>query len=105
MKWRQIRVPEELAERLDRLADKMEQAYANGILSIEFDERTGKIPKHAIISKALDELEGHLRRSKKRRRTTRVAATRVKVVCFIDVLALVTLLNDKSATHWPFLSR
>jgi hypothetical protein len=69
-KWRMIRVPVELASRLDRLVAQFEESHVAGRLSLpnEFCEHC---PLHHVISVALDSLEDHRARSKRPRRPRR----------------------------------
>jgi hypothetical protein len=63
-KWRMIRVPVELASRLDRLVAQFEESHVAGRLSLpnEFCEHC---PLHHVISTALDSLEDHRARSRR----------------------------------------
>ena len=74
-----VSVPLALKQRLDRLAAEMLDSYerGNGYSNMELTEQGSRgtwIPLHAVISRALDELEGHRTRSNKRKtRSTRTA--------------------------------
>jgi hypothetical protein len=69
-RWRMIRVPVELASRLDRLVAQFEESHVAGRLSLpnEFCEHC---PLHHVISIALDSFEDHRARSRRPRRPTR----------------------------------
>lgn len=73
-----IRVPAEVAERLERLAKELLVSYEEGrTQNIELTEQGSRgtwVPLHAVITKALDELEDHKARSKKANKKTEEAA-------------------------------
>ncbi len=63
-----VSVPVAVKRRLDRLAAELLDSYArgNGYENMELTEQGSRgmwIPLHAVISCALDELEGHRHRS------------------------------------------
>lgn len=65
-----VAVPVALKQRLDRLALEMLASYerGNGYSDMPLTEQGSRgmwIPLHAVISRALDELEGHRTRSNK----------------------------------------
>lgn len=74
-----IRVPAAVADRLQRLADELLVSYEEGrTKNVEICEQGSKgvwVPLHAVITKALDELEDHKSRSKK---SSQQKATMVK---------------------------
>ena len=67
-----IRVPVAVAERLERLAAELLESYEQGRTDkVEICEQGTKgtwVPLHAVITKALDELEDHKARSRKSRK-------------------------------------
>ena len=70
-----VSVPIAVKERLDRLAGEMLDSYerGNGYSNMELTEQGSRgmwIPLHAVISRALDELEGHRERSNRSKRKT-----------------------------------
>jgi MoxR-like ATPase len=62
-----IRVPAELRDRIDGLADELRESYSAGRCELPAGVDPDNIPRWAIILKALDELEGHRARSRKSR--------------------------------------
>jgi hypothetical protein len=66
-KWRMIRIPVELADRLDRLARHAERAHIEGKIQLP-NEMVCHCPHHYVITQALDNLEGHRTRSRAPRR-------------------------------------
>lgn len=72
-----VRLPLEVANRLERLAAEMLASYEEGkTTKIGLTEQGAKgvwVPLHAVITKALDELEGHKARSKKSGKKAKVA--------------------------------
>jgi hypothetical protein len=68
--WRMIRVPAELASRLDRLRDQFQESHVGGRLSLP-NEYCERCPLHHVISVALDSLEDHRARSRRPRRPRR----------------------------------
>lgn len=64
-----VSVPKALKERLDRLAGELMASYEKGIgnQDLELTDQGSRgtwVPLHVLISKALDELEDHKKRSK-----------------------------------------
>ena len=77
-----ISVPLELKERLERIAKEMLISYENGngyqdVQLAEQGTRGTWVPLSSVISRALDELEGHRERSKTHR--VRVVTQPIKV--------------------------
>jgi hypothetical protein len=68
--WRMIRVPAELASRLDRLKDQFQESHVAGRLRLP-NEYCERCPLHHVISVALDSLEDHRARSRRPRRPRR----------------------------------
>ena len=64
MRWILIRVPEHLARRLKRLATEFEASYVDGHTPLP-NKYCEHVPLHYIIERALDELEGKRRRSRR----------------------------------------
>jgi hypothetical protein len=64
---RMVRLPIDLARRLDRLVVKFQESHVLGHLRLPnaFCER---VPKHYVIEQALDEMERHWERSRRPRR-------------------------------------
>jgi hypothetical protein len=67
-----VRVPRHVKERLDRMAELMLESYeaGRGYQDVEITEQGSKgvwVPLHAVITRALDELEDHRTRSNKKR--------------------------------------
>jgi len=65
-----VSIPRQLKERLDRLAGEINESYELGrgyqdLVIADQGSRGTWIPLHAVISRALDELEGHRERSRK----------------------------------------
>jgi len=73
--WRMIRVPADLAERLDRVCREAETSHTlmRSALPNEYCEHC---PHHYVIMQALDELEGHRDRA---RRPTRARGRNIAV--------------------------
>ena len=68
-----VRIPKELKARLDRIAGEMLDTYESGrgCQDVELTEQGNRgtwIPLHAVISRALDEMEDHKERSRKSNR-------------------------------------
>lgn len=64
-KWRIIRVPVEIAQRLDRLGAEFEEAHVLGHMHLP-NAFAEKVPKYYVIERGLNELEGHRARSSRR---------------------------------------
>jgi len=65
--WRMIRVPADLAARLERLAIENDAAHAAGHLQLP-NAYADRCPIHQVISMALDRLESHRARGKHSRK-------------------------------------
>jgi hypothetical protein len=68
--WRMIRVPSELAARLDRLARHFEKAHSLGRLSLP-NQYVERCPHHHVIATALNALEAHRARARQPRAARR----------------------------------
>jgi hypothetical protein len=66
-RWRVIRVPEDLARRLDRLAGEMLIAYGEGRVTVP-NSMAEYIPPWFIVETALNEVEARRERSRRPRR-------------------------------------
>lgn len=67
-KTKLVRVPVEIAERLEAMRDALVQAHIEGRTIVELDERFGRVdhlPAWRVIEKGLDALDDHKARSKK----------------------------------------
>jgi hypothetical protein len=64
-RWRIIRVPAELAGRLDRLVTEFEQSHVLGRMQLP-NAYVEQVPKYYVIERSLDELERHRARSSRR---------------------------------------
>ena len=62
--WRMIRVPAELAERLERIAIENDRAHQAGHLRLP-NAYADRCPLHEVITMALDRLESHRARGRK----------------------------------------
>jgi hypothetical protein len=69
-RWRMIRVPSELASRLDRLAAQFQELHVAGRLRLP-NEYCEHWPLHFVIYIALDSLKDHRARSRGPRRPRR----------------------------------
>jgi hypothetical protein len=69
-RWRMIRVPVELASRLDRLVAQFQESHIAGRLTLP-NEYCEHCPIHHVISTALDSLEDHRVRSRRQQRARR----------------------------------
>jgi hypothetical protein len=76
-KDRMIRVPVELASRLDRLVAQFQESHIAGRLRLP-NEYCQECPKHYVISVALDLLEDHRARSRWPRQAKRSDALPTK---------------------------
>jgi len=79
-----VSVPVAVKQRLDRLAAEMldSRERGNGYSDMELTEQGSRgmwIPLHAVITRALDELESHRKRSNKPK-TSRTRKTKTRVV-------------------------
>jgi predicted transcriptional regulator len=66
MRWRTVRLPEDLASRLDRLAAETERAHREGRITLP-SEHADRVPLWLAIERALDEVEARRVRSRKPR--------------------------------------
>jgi hypothetical protein len=66
-KWRQVRVPEWLAERLERLRDETRKAHVEGRIKLP-SAFADKPPLWLIIERALNEQEDRRKRSRRSRK-------------------------------------
>lgn len=71
-KYRMVRLPKALAERVDRIADEMLETYetGRGCQNVPLTERGQQVyfSMATVIERALDEMEDHRARSKRPRR-------------------------------------
>lgn len=62
-RWKTVRVPLDLAERLERLARSLEDAHSTGRAPLPPHLVEG-VPLHHVIARAVDDLEGHRERAR-----------------------------------------
>ena len=71
-KWRMVRLPAELADKLDEIAARMLESHEKGRSELPGDY-CERVPLHYVVQRAVEELEDHRARSRKSSRRSQPA--------------------------------